>query len=208
MASSRTANSRAFSGCSCSLRTASATCYGSAASEPNRVKIFSFLGSLSKIVSTQPLCQATPNQSKLMLRPVNQHRNPSFANARGSDIAEDDSFEPAARVRRHGQGGILHAIHVSAYRVTSFAVKHVPARLNLITFLDLSSHCLKVRRFEHVAQRYVGSLRLGGLRGQSLNQRHSAIERLCHLDGSRDDFFRKLAAVHGYDQGGDCRRDS
>ena len=73
-----------------------------------------------------------------------------MANTRGGDTAENDPFESAARVRRHCQGGVLHAIHVSAYRVPGFAVEHIPARLDFVLFLDVSGLALKVRGFEDV----------------------------------------------------------
>src|SRR5262249_15935352 len=124
MASSRTANSRAFSGCSCLLRKVSANCSGIPASEPKRVRMFSFMGSFSKLINTQPLCQATPNQSKLMFRPVNQHRHSSLANSRCSDTAEEGPFDSTASVGCHCEQSILHSVHIAAYCVTSFAVEH------------------------------------------------------------------------------------
>ena len=86
-----------------------------------------------------------------MVGPVNQHRHTGLTNARCSDTAEKNPFESTASVGRHGDESIFHSVHITAYRITSFAVKHVPVRLDLVPFLDFSSLSLKVRGFEDVA---------------------------------------------------------
>ena len=100
----------------------------------------------------------------LLFRPVNQNRHACVVNARRGDTAENDPFESTARVRCHGQDRVLHAIHVTAYRVPSFAVEHVPARLDFILFLDFGGFALQVGGFEErhlTAGRPFPSVKLG-----------------------------------------------